>query len=127
MNEFLKKKIDKSKNTYPTNVNMKSFNLWSLDRNVYFDNSASQQIKNVYLHYSFHSTMLTKSFHTLQFNDVPTVASKSEYEITNYGYGKDHVKILHVTRNGAVHTIKELEVGTKLKLYSQKDYLYGNT
>lgn len=50
----------------------------------------------------------------------------SEYQISNYGYGKDSIKILHVVRNGPVHSIKELEVGTKLKLISKKDYLFGN-
>lgn len=54
-------------------------------------------------------------------SDVP-----DHFLISNYGYGKDSVKILHVVRNGLVHSIKELEVGTKLKLSSQKDYLQGD-
>jgi urate oxidase len=70
--------------------------------------------------------MLTKSFQTLNFDETHGVDTTKNYEISNYGYGKDSVKILHVSRNGPVHTIKELEVGTKLKLYSQKDYLYGD-
>lgn len=48
-----------------------------------------------------------------------------EYEISDSGYGKDHVKILHVRRDGAVHHIKEFEVNTHLKLYSKKDYMHG--
>lgn len=48
-----------------------------------------------------------------------------EYEISDSGYGKDHVKILHVRREGAVHHIKEFEVNTHLKLYSKKDYMHG--
>lgn len=48
-----------------------------------------------------------------------------EYEISDSGYGKDHVKILHVRRDGTVHHIKEFEVNTHLKLYSKKDYMYG--
>ncbi|XP_055639743.1 uricase [Toxorhynchites rutilus septentrionalis] len=48
------------------------------------------------------------------------------FKISNYGYGKDSVKVLHVERNGLVHSIKEFEVGTKLKLTSQKDYLQGD-
>lgn len=49
------------------------------------------------------------------------------FKISNYGYGKDSVKVLHVERNGLVHSIKEFEVGTKLKLSSQKDYLQGTS
>lgn len=48
-----------------------------------------------------------------------------EFEISDTGYGKDHVKILHVRREGNVHYIKEFEVNTHLKLYSKKDYLNG--
>lgn len=48
-----------------------------------------------------------------------------EYEICDSGYGKDHVKILHVRREGPVHHIKEFEVNTHLKLYSKKDYMHG--
>lgn len=50
----------------------------------------------------------------------------SSYEISDKGYGKDNVKILHVHREGALHKIKEFEVNTHLKLYSSKDYLHGN-
>lgn len=49
-----------------------------------------------------------------------------DFEISDTGYGKDHVKILHVRRDGPVHHIKEFEVNTHLKLYSKKDYLQGN-
>lgn len=49
-----------------------------------------------------------------------------QYSISDYGYGKDAVKILHVQRNGAVHSIKEFEVGSHLKLYSKKDYFHGD-
>lgn len=48
------------------------------------------------------------------------------HKITNYGYGKDAVKLLHITRNGPVHSVKEFEVSTRLKLYTKKDYIYGN-
>lgn len=50
---------------------------------------------------------------------------KIQFEISDTGYGKDHVKILHVRREGNVHHIKEFEVNTHLKLYSKKDYLNG--
>lgn len=48
-----------------------------------------------------------------------------QYTISDYGYGKDAVKVLHVKRNGPVHSIKEFEVATHLKLYSKKDYFRG--
>lgn len=56
----------------------------------------------------------------------PLAPTKVEFEISDTGYGKDHVKILHVRREGGVHHIKEFEVNTHLKLYSKKDYLNGN-
>lgn len=49
-----------------------------------------------------------------------------QYTITDSGYGKDAVKVLHVQRNGPVHSIKEFEVGTHLKLYTKKDFLHGD-
>lgn len=49
-----------------------------------------------------------------------------QFEISDTGYGKDHVKILHIHRDGNMHYIKEFEVNTHLKLYSKKDYLNGN-
>lgn len=49
-----------------------------------------------------------------------------QYNISDYGYGKDSVKVLHVKRDGPVHSIKEFEVSTHLKLYSKKDYFYGD-
>lgn len=52
---------------------------------------------------------------------------KHEFEISDTGYGKDHVKILHVRRDNNVHYIKEFEVNTHLKLYSKKDYLNGKS
>lgn len=55
-----------------------------------------------------------------------SVNEKVEFEISDTGYGKDHVKILHIRREGNVHHIKEFEVNTHLKLYSKKDYLNGN-
>lgn len=50
---------------------------------------------------------------------------ESNYEISDSGYGKDSVKLLHVQRHGQLHHIKEFEVNTHLKLYSKKDYLHG--
>lgn len=52
--------------------------------------------------------------------------SKGNYMISNYGYGKDFIKILHVHRKGIVHTVNEFEVSTHLKLSTRKDWLIGN-
>ncbi|KAI7815677.1 uricase [Rhyzopertha dominica] len=52
--------------------------------------------------------------------------NRDKYEFGNYGYGKNHVKLLHVHRNGAFHTIREFEVDTHLTLSTQKDYLDGD-
>lgn len=48
------------------------------------------------------------------------------YEFGNYGYGKNHVKLLHVFREGHEHVIREFEVDTHLRLSTQKDYLDGD-
>lgn len=53
--------------------------------------------------------------------------NRDEYEISDCGYGKDSVKILHVHRDGEIHHIKEFEVNTHLKLYTKKDYTHGKT
>lgn len=50
---------------------------------------------------------------------------EANYEISDSGYGKDSVKLLHVQRHGKVHHIKEFEVNSHLKLYTKKDYLQG--
>ena len=42
------------------------------------------------------------------------------------GYGKGNVKLLHVRREGPVHSIKEYEVDTQLTLETDKDYLWGD-
>uniref|UniRef100_A0A1Y1N0J3 Uricase n=1 Tax=Photinus pyralis TaxID=7054 RepID=A0A1Y1N0J3_PHOPY len=52
--------------------------------------------------------------------------NRENYEFGKYGYGKNHVKLLHVFREGPLHTIREFEVDTHLKLTTQKDYLDGN-
>lgn len=51
--------------------------------------------------------------------------SEGNYSVSNYGYGKDFIKILHVHRNGLVHTVTEFEVSTHLKLSTRMDWLRG--
>lgn len=51
---------------------------------------------------------------------------RNKYELGSYGYGKNHVKLLYVHREGAYHEIREYEVDTHLRLTSQKDYLEGD-
>ncbi|KAM8705187.1 hypothetical protein ACLKA7_009616 [Drosophila subpalustris] len=57
---------------------------------------------------------------------LPSATLPNLYEITDKGYGKDAVKLMHVSRKGALHSIQECEVGTHLKLYSNKDFLQGD-
>jgi len=52
--------------------------------------------------------------------------SEGRYELGQYGYGKNSVKLLHVRRDGALHTIRECEVSTHLKLLSKKDFMVGD-
>lgn len=52
--------------------------------------------------------------------------SDGPYELGQYGYGKNSVKLLHVRRDGSLHTIRECEVSTHLKLLSKKDFMAGD-
>ena len=52
--------------------------------------------------------------------------SEGPYELGQYGYGKNSVKLLHVHRDGPLHTIREYEVSTHLKLLSKKDFMVGD-
>lgn len=71
------------------------------------------------------ATPLQSHVTTPEVQPAPMANTPHQYSISDYGYGKDSVKVLHVKRNGPVHSIKEFEVGTHLKLYSQKDYYHG--
>ena len=52
---------------------------------------------------------------------------RHQYELGAYGYGKNHIKLLHVRREDAYrHDIREYEVDTHLRLGTQKDYFEGN-
>nr|CAD7462646.1 unnamed protein product [Timema tahoe] len=59
-------------------------------------------------------------------SDYTKSESNEEYQLTNHGYGKNSVKLLHVHREGSRHTIREYEVDTRLRLHSNKDYLTGD-
>jgi len=48
------------------------------------------------------------------------------FKIVDSAYGKAGVKILHVSKHGSVHNIRELEVLTLLTLDNSKDYETGN-
>lgn len=50
----------------------------------------------------------------------------AEFKFIDRGYGKYWVKMLHLERNGSVHTIKEYEVSTLIRLDSDKDYKTGD-
>lgn len=52
--------------------------------------------------------------------------NRDKYEFGKYGYGKNHVKLMHVHRDGVLHTIREYEVDTHLRLSTQKDFLDGD-
>ncbi|XP_046643712.1 uricase-like [Daphnia pulicaria] len=50
----------------------------------------------------------------------------STYKIVDDAYGKSGVKLLHIKRDGPVHSIRELEVSSQLTLASKKDYTEGD-
>ena len=47
----------------------------------------------------------------------------AEVKFIDRSYGKAWVKLLHVERNGNVHSIKEYEVSTLITLDTDKDYI----
>ncbi|CAG4968619.1 unnamed protein product [Colias eurytheme] len=48
------------------------------------------------------------------------------FELSDHGYGKSSVKLLHVHRDGDIHAIREFEVSTELKLTSESAYVVGD-
>ena len=50
----------------------------------------------------------------------------AEFQFIDRGYGKYWVKMLHLERNGNVHSIKEYEVSTLITLNSDKDFKQGD-
>ena len=48
------------------------------------------------------------------------------FKILESEYGKGGVKILHVSKRGAVHSIQELEVESLLTLATSQDYEKGD-
>ena len=48
----------------------------------------------------------------------------NKYHFIDRKYGKYWVKLLHVNREGAKHSIREYEVNTLLTLDSDKDYTH---
>lgn len=59
---------------------------------------------------------------------VQTAASDTggKFELSDHGYGKGGVKLLHVFRDGDYHVIREFEVSTELKLSSESAYITGD-
>merc|ERR1712168_1066171 len=62
--------------------------------------------------------------HTIVINTIIMVTDS--FKIIESAYGKGGVKILHVSKQGSVHTIRELEVETLLTLNNHKDYETGD-
>ena len=50
-----------------------------------------------------------------------------KYQFLERKYGKYWVKLLHVSREGAKHSIREYEVNTLLTLDSDRDYTHVST
>lgn len=59
---------------------------------------------------------------------IPTAAADTNgrFELSDHGYGKNSIKLLHVHRDGEFHTIREFEVSTELKLASESAYVAGD-
>ena len=52
--------------------------------------------------------------------------SDSQVIFEDRRYGKNYVRLLHVQREGSWHSIKELEVSTKLTLNDTRDFVFGD-
>ena len=61
-----------------------------------------------------------------QFTGGLDVTRGEGFKILESEYGKSGVKILHLVKHGAVHTIQELEVESLLTLATSKDYEQGD-
>ncbi|KAE8739788.1 hypothetical protein FOCC_FOCC014713 [Frankliniella occidentalis] len=59
-------------------------------------------------------------------SSAPGKDANEAYELAEYGYGKNYVKILKVRRDGLRHSIREYEVNTHLQLDSREDFLQGD-
>ncbi|XP_060650854.1 uricase-like [Drosophila nasuta] len=55
----------------------------------------------------------------------PTEDKKLPYNLTGKGYGKDGVKLFHVTRDGAYHSVQEFDIKVHIKLSGNKEYTEG--
>ena len=53
---------------------------------------------------------------------MPYIQGDEEFRIADKQYGKSFVKLLHIKRDGLLHSIREYEVDTKLTLDTEKDY-----
>lgn len=80
--------------------------------------------------YPSYSSAVESTF--LPDTSVTSVRSKADgkdveetYDLAEYGYGKNYVKVLKVRREGDVHHIREYEVNTHLQLDSREDFLQG--
>ncbi|GBP36817.1 Uricase [Eumeta japonica] len=64
----------------------------------------------------------------VQASPSPTAAADSggRFVLSDHGYGKGAVKLLHVHRDGDFHSIREFEVFTDLKLTSESAYVSGD-
>lgn len=50
----------------------------------------------------------------------------AEVEFSDRRYGKNYVRLLHVSRDGGWHRVKEVEVNSKLTLRTTKDFVTGD-
>ncbi|KAL1123870.1 hypothetical protein AAG570_001640 [Ranatra chinensis] len=55
--------------------------------------------------------------------DAPCETISGDFKLSERNYGKSHIKVLHVNREGKHHSVSELEVDTRLTLRSQRDFL----
>lgn len=67
---------------------------------------------------------------TSTFNAGPALTASADsggrFELSDHGYGKSSVKLLHVHRDAEYHSIREFEVFTELKLQSESAYIVGD-
>ncbi|XP_017779728.1 PREDICTED: uricase [Nicrophorus vespilloides] len=68
----------------------------------------------------------TSNLNYKKIKDIENMDEREKYAFGNYGYGKNHVKLLHVHRQGSLHKIREYEIDVYLRLSTQNDYLEGD-
>ncbi|KAH8311251.1 hypothetical protein KR044_005215 [Drosophila immigrans] len=69
--------------------------------------------------------MIAAPLRSLSIGTSSSEDKRLPYDITGKGYGKDGVKLFHVTRDGPYHSVHEFDIKVHIKLSGDKEYTEG--